>query len=98
MEIKDSHDRIIDEITIRLTRAELTDLFLAASDVDEGEADHVYLRDQGGSTMAIYLDAADGKAMERGTDWWVGPILLFAALLLIIGVFTVARSLVGLLL
>ncbi|MGI8427553.1 MAG: hypothetical protein ACR2FO_09310 [Actinomycetota bacterium] len=97
MEIKDSRDRVIDEITVRLTRKELTELFLAASDVEGGTADHVYLRDQHGSAMAIYLDAAGKKPLERASDWWVGPILLLALALLIIGAFTVARGFVSLL-
>ena len=97
MDIRDSHNRVVAEVTVRLTRDELTDLFLGASDVEEGTADHVYLRDKAGSTMAIYMDAGDSRALERGTDWWVGPILLFALVLLVIGAFTVARGLVGLL-
>lgn len=97
MEIRDGQGRSLQEVVIRLSADEMADLLVATSEVDDGTADHVFLRDPGGSALAIYPEGEESRALERASDWWVGPILLLVVLLIVIGAFAVARSLVGLL-
>lgn len=97
MDIKDGRGRPLEEVVIRLTPDEMTDLLVGTSEMDDGTSDHVYMRDRDGSALAIYLEGEHRQPLDRAADWWVGPILLLALLLLVIGAFSVARSIVGLL-
>lgn len=97
MDIKDGRGHDLEEVVLRLSSDEMADLLVATSEVDDGTADHVFLRDASGRTLAIYPDREESQPLERASDWWVGPLLLGVILLLVIGAFSVARSLVGLL-
>lgn len=80
-----------------LTRDEITDLLVAASTLDDGSEQHALLRDVNGVTLAIYEDSVIHDELRRGTDWWMGPIVLLAVLLMIVGAATIARGFVNLL-
>ncbi len=97
MQITDSSGRPISEVTVRLTTGEVTELLVAASEIDDGTADHSLLRDGEGSALALYVERGEASPLERGTDWWLGPILLLLAIFVIVGALTIARGLMGLL-
>ena len=80
-----------------LSTDEITELLVGASQMDDGSRDHALLRDHAGTVLAVYRDDAKASPLKKGTDWWVGPILLLTALLLLVGIFTIARGVVGLL-
>ena len=79
-----------------MTSQEVTDLLVAASEIDDGTADHGLVRDPQGAALALYVERDDATPLERGTDWWVGPILLLVAIFILVGAFTIAKGLVGL--
>lgn len=97
MEIRDGAGKRVQEATLRLSPEEMTDLLVATSQIDDGTTEHAVIRDQDGNVLAVYLDRPESTPIERGMDWWVGPIILTAVVLLGIGAFTVARALVRLL-
>lgn len=97
MELTDSSGRALNEVTVRLTAGEVTELLVAASEIDDGTTDHHLVRDPDGSALALYVERDDATPLERGMDWWVGPVLLLVAIFILIGIFTVARGVVGLL-
>lgn len=97
MQITDSSGRALSEVTVRLTTGEVTELLVAASEIDDGTTDHNLLRDGEGSALALYVERGEASPLERGTDWWVGPILLLLAIFVLVGAFTIAKGFVGLL-
>jgi hypothetical protein len=97
VQIQDQGGKPIQEVTVTLTSDEVTELLVGTSQIDDGSRDHAFLRDHDGTVLAVYRDDTTAGPLKTGTDWWVGPILLLAALLLIVGAFTIARGVVGLL-
>ncbi|MGH2772354.1 MAG: hypothetical protein ACRDIU_04360 [Actinomycetota bacterium] len=97
MELTDASGKPLQEVTVRLSGREVTDLLVAASEMDDGTRDHTVIRDQDGSLLAVYLDRPEAGPIEKAMDWWVGPIVLLAVVLVVIGAFTVARGLLRLL-
>ena len=82
---------------VNLSAEEATELLVAASQIDEGDATHALMRDRAGNTLTLYLANEDAPPLQKGTDWWVGPILLLAVILVVVGAFTIARGILGLL-
>lgn len=97
MDIRDINGKQLDEVTLRLTATEVTELLVAASELDEGSKRHTLIRDRDGSTFALYIDATEDQPLKKGTDWWVGPILLLGIILMVVGMVTIARGAVTLL-
>lgn len=97
MEIKDSRGRTLNEVTIRLSDEETTELLVAASQLDDASVEHAMLRDKAGSTLAVYRDTDQPSPLQRGTDWWVGLAVLLVVLLVTVGAYTIARGIIGLL-
>jgi len=97
MQIKDSGGRVLTEVTIVLSDQEVTDLLVAASQIDDKTSSHALLRDPDGFTLALYLNSDAPPPLVRGMDWWIGPIILFGLILLVSGAFTIARGLLRLL-
>lgn len=97
MEIIDDRGRTLNEVIVRLTYDEITELLVAASDL-EGDAEaHAMLRAEDGTTLAVYHATDEDTPLQRGTDWWVGPLVLVAMILLVVGAYTIGRGLVDLL-
>lgn len=84
-------------MTINLSAEEVTELLVAASEIDQGGASHALMRDRKGRTLAMYRDTHQAPPLDEGTDWWVGPILLLVLIVVVLGVVTIARGIVGLL-
>lgn len=95
MRIFDHRGKQIPEATIKLPKEEITELLIAASQIDDGTTDHKLLRDPSGNNLAIYLDTGEKTPIQRQTDWWVGPLILILVVILVIGVYTIARSLIN---
>lgn len=97
MEIRDGRGRSIPEATVRLSKEEVTDLLVETSQVDDGSKDHALLRDESGTTLAIYVETGEKPPLEKHFDWWVGPLILFVIVLVLVGAFTIARGIISLL-
>lgn len=97
MQISDPRGRPIEEVTLRLESEELTQLLVAASQLEDGTQDHALLRDDAGNTVAVYRDRGEPPPLERHFDWWLGPLVLAAVVLMAIGAFTIAKGIVSLL-
>ncbi len=97
MEIRDARGKQTPEAILRMSRQEVTDLLVEASQVDDGSKEHALIRDAAGTTLAIYVETEEAPPLERHTDWWAGPLILFLVLLVLIGAFTLARGIVALL-
>lgn len=98
MEITDDRGRSLTEVTVRLSEEEVTDLLVAASDLEGDGAEHAMLRSPDGTTLAVYRATDEPTPLQRGTDWWVGPLVLVAVILLVVGAYTIGRGIVDLLL
>lgn len=97
MEVSDGRGRPMDEVTLRLSEEEVTDLLLAASALDDGGQDHALVRSTQGVTVALYRETGEPTPLARNTDWWVGPLILVAVLFLVVGAYTIARGILSLL-
>ncbi len=93
----DAQGRNLEEVVLSLSKEELGELMVGAFQVDEGTAEHAVVRDPGGRVVALYLASDEPPPLARQTDWWLGPIILVAVLLIVIGAYTVARGIVDLL-
>jgi hypothetical protein len=95
VEILDARGRTLEEVTIRLGPAEVADLLVGASSIDDGAADHAVVRDDDGRSVALYLgEEGDATPLDRQSDWWVGPIVLLAVLFMAVGAYTIAHGLI----
>lgn len=93
MEISDGQGQSLEEVTLRLSPAEVADLLVGASSLDDGGADHAVIRDDEGRSVALYL-GGDATPLDRSMDWWVGPIVLVLVVFLAAGAYTLARGLI----
>lgn len=80
-----------------MSQEEMTELMVAASELEGGEVSHAIVRDSQGNAVAIYPDPKEPEPIERQVDWWLGPLLLVLVLLMAIGAFTLARGFVAML-
>lgn len=97
MQIKDARGRTIDEVILTLSDEELVDLLVATSELEDKSSDHALLRSPGGASLAVYREQNGPTPLERGSDWWMGPVVLVAVLLLVVGAYTIARGAMSLL-
>lgn len=97
MRILDARGHPLEEVTVRLSSEEVTDLLVAASQIEDGSIDHALLRDPAGGMVGIYLETGEASPLERHWDWWVGPLLLLLAILLVTGAFSLGKGLLSLL-
>jgi hypothetical protein len=96
MELKDGRGHPLNEVIVMLSNEEVTELLVATSQLDGTDADHALLRTPEGTTLAIYRAADREPELARGTDWWMGPLVLVAVLFLVVGAYTIARGVLGL--
>jgi hypothetical protein len=95
--IQDASGKTLQEVTLRLDAQEVTELMVAASELDDGSKDHALVRDPAGVTLAVYSADQDAGPIARQTDWWLGPLILVGVVLMVAGAFTLARGAIGLL-
>lgn len=84
-------------MTVHLSEAEISDLLVAASEIDEGASGHAVLRDEAGNALVLYRESGDPGPLQRQTDWLIGPAILLAVVLMAVGAFTMARGLLRIL-
>ena len=96
MRVEDRSGEPLEETTLIVDDDELIDLLQGLADLVEGKREHLHFSQPGGPQLVVRHGAAAADPIERGTDWWVGPLVLFGAVFVIIGAVTVLRWAAGL--
>jgi hypothetical protein len=98
VKIENRRGETLSEATVSLDESELVDLLDGLADVVEGTRENLYFNQLGGPQLVVHrVTEADPDPLRRQMDWWVGPLVLLAAVFVIIGAITVIRWGVGLL-
>ncbi|MQA98914.1 MAG: hypothetical protein GEU78_01250 [Actinobacteria bacterium] len=98
MKIEDRRGEPLPETTVTVDDAELVDLLEGLADVVEGKREHLHFAQPGGPQLVVRRETeSDPDPLARQTDWWMGPVVLFGGLFLVVGAVTVVRWAVGLL-
>ena len=80
------------EATVTLDDEELIDLLQGLADVIEGEREHLHFNQLGGPQLVVRRTAeAEADPLGRQSDWWMGPLVLFGVVFVVIGIVTVVR-------
>ena len=97
MRIEDQRGEPVNEATVTVDDAELIDLLQGLADVIEDKRPHLHFAQMGGPQLVVRRAAEDdADPLGRQTDWWLGPLVLFGVLFVVIGAITVIRWAVGL--
>ncbi len=92
MKIEDKTGESLPEATVLLDDEELIDLLQGLADVIEGDREHLHFNQLGGPQLVVRRTAeAEADPLARQSDWWMGPMVLFAAVFVVIGLITVIR-------
>jgi hypothetical protein len=98
MRIEDKQGESLGEATVTVDDQELVDLLQGLADVIEGKRTHLHFRQLGGPQLVVRRAAeSDDDPLGRQLDWWVGPVVLFGLLFIVVGAVTVLRWAAGLL-
>ncbi|MEA2505781.1 MAG: hypothetical protein QOH48_399 [Actinomycetota bacterium] len=98
MKIEDRSGTSLEEATVTVDDAELLDLLEGIADVVEGKRAHLHFNQLGGPQLVVRrTEEADADPLQRSLDWWIGPLILLAVLLLVVGGVTAIRWVAGLL-
>jgi hypothetical protein len=99
MKIQDQRGDPLNEATLTVDATEIIDLLQGLADVVEGKREHLHFKQPGGPEFVVKLgtesDADD--SLDRQMDWYIGPLVLFGAIFIIIGIVTVVGWALGLL-
>lgn len=89
MKIEDRHGEPLTEATVTVDDQELMDLLQGLADVVEGSREHLHFNQLGGPQLVVRkAHGDDDDPLGRQLDWWLGPLVLVAVVLLIVGLFT----------
>jgi hypothetical protein len=98
VKIEDRSGTSLEEATVTVDDAELVDLLEGIADVVEGKRAHLHFNQLGGPQLVVRrTEDADADPLQRSLDWWVGPLILLAVVLLLVGAVTAIRWVAGLL-
>jgi len=98
MKIEDRRGEAVDEATVTVDDGELIDLLQGLADLVEGKREHLHFAQLGGPELVVRRgDEGDAAPIERQMDWWVGPLILFGVVFVIVGAVTIIRWAAGLL-
>jgi hypothetical protein len=98
MKIEDHRGDPVREATVVVDDAELIDLLQGLADVVEGKREHLHFAQIGGPQLVVRRTAeAEGDPLARQSDWWWGPLVLVAAVLVAVGAANVVSWVAGLL-
>ncbi len=100
MKIEDQRGNPLPEATVSVGDEEIIDLLQGLADVIEGKRDHLHFNQLGGPQLVVRHES-EGQSEEplrRQMDWWLGPLVLFGAVFVLIGLVTVVRWAIGLVL
>jgi hypothetical protein len=97
MKIEDQRGESLTEATVTVDDAELMDLLQGLADVVEGSREHLHFNQIGGPQLVVRR-AAEGEddPLKRQLDWWLGPLILIAVIVLVVGAATVIKWISGL--
>lgn len=97
MKIEDQRGESLTEATVTVDEAELIDLLQGLADVVEGSREHLHFNQIGGPQLVVRrATEADDDPLRRQLDWWLGPLILIAIIVLVVGVATVIKWISGL--
>jgi hypothetical protein len=97
MKIEDRRGEPLTEATVTVDDQELIDLLEGLADVVEGSREHLHFNQVGGPQLVVRkVHEADDDPLRRQVDWWLGPLVLLGALLLIVGAVTLIGWIAGL--
>ena len=97
MKIENKTGESLTEATVTLDDDELVDLLTGLADVIEGDRKHLHFSQLGGAHLVVRrTQEADADPLGRQADWWMGPLVLFGAVFVVIGIATVIRWAAGL--
>ncbi len=97
MKIEDRRGEAVDETTVTVDDEELIDLLQGLADLVEGKREHLHFQQLGGPELVVQrTSSVEAAPIERQMDWWVGPLILFGVVFMIIGAITVVRWAIGL--
>ncbi len=92
MKIEDKKGQSLSEATVTLDDDELVDLLQGLADVIEGDRAHLHFNQLGGPQLVLRRTAeAESDPLGRQADWWMGPLILVGAVLVLVGAITVIR-------
>ena len=98
MKIENRGGESLTEATITVDDEELIDLLQGLADVVEGTREHLHFQQIGGPQLVVRRRAeGDDDPLRRQMDWWLGPLVLFGTILVVVGAATLIRWVVGLL-
>jgi hypothetical protein len=98
MKIEDHRGDPVREATIVVDDAELIDLLQGLADVVEGKREHLHFAQIGGPQLVVRRTAeAEADPLARQSDWWWGPLVFVAAVLVVVGAANVVSWAAGLL-
>ncbi|MGH2821328.1 MAG: hypothetical protein ACRDJ5_11810 [Actinomycetota bacterium] len=92
MKIEDREGESLREATVYVDDQELIDLLEGLADVVEGAREHLHFQQLGGPQLVVRrATEAEDDPLGRQIDWWVGPLVLFGLLFVVVGAVTVLR-------
>jgi len=100
MNIKDRNGEALSEATVTVDAQELMDLLQGVADIVEGKREHLHFKQPTGSELVIRLGTESGSEPDpigHQMDWYLGPLVLFGGLFVIVGIVTMFRWVLGLL-
>lgn len=100
MKIEDKRGNPLEEATVSVGDDEIIDLLQGIADVIEGKREHLHFNQLGGPQLVVRRDPGPDseEPLRRQMDWWLGPLVLFGAVFVVIGFITVVRWAIGLVL
>ena len=97
MKIEDQRGDSLAEATVTVDDEELLDLLQGLADVVEGTREHLHFKQVGGPQLVVRRHTeGDPDPLGRQLDWWMGPLILVAAIFIVIGAVTFVRWAVAL--
>ena len=99
MRLEDRRGEAVEEVTVTVDDTEMIDLLQGLADLVEGKKELAHITDSsvGGPHLVFRRGSGEEvEPLERQMDWWVGPLVLFGVLFLVIGVVTFVRWAAGL--
>jgi hypothetical protein len=98
MKIEDREGESLPEVTVTVDENEIVSLLEGIADVIEGKREHLHFAQPGGPQLVVrHATEGDADPLGRQMDWWVGPLVLLAALFIVLGAATFIRWAAGLL-
>ncbi|MGI8708454.1 MAG: hypothetical protein ACR2LG_09675 [Actinomycetota bacterium] len=98
VKIEDREGRSLEEATLTLDDEEIIDLLQGVADVVEGKREHLHFSQLGGPQLVVrHVSGSEPDPLGRQMDWWVGPLILLGAVLVIVGLANVVGWVAGLL-